>query len=290
LAFSLLAQALTNGLMLGASYILMALGFTMIFGVLRIVNFAHGEFYMLGAFVVFVAMTQLQVNYFVAVPIAIAAVALLGIATEEILFRRFRDKEMEGMIAALGLSILIQNLSLGAWGPYDLSIPSVFTGVYQIGTFFYPTERIVVVLLSVCLMSGFYIFLKHTKLGLAIRAIAQDTEIARAQGMRVQRLYPFAFAVGAGLAAAAGAIIGPIFALNPWVGTMPMMKAFIVVVLGGIGSLPGAFLGGLILGVAESFVSTYGGKAMADMLGFILVICILLFKPSGLLGQSQVSR
>jgi len=290
LAFSLLAQALTNGLMLGASYILMALGFTMIFGVLRIVNFAHGEFYMLGAFVVFVAMTQLQVNYFVAVPIAIAAVALLGIATEEILFRRFRDKEMEGMIAALGLSILIQNLSLGVWGPYDLSVPSVFTGVYQIGTFFYPTERIVVVLLSVCLMSGFYIFLKHTKLGLAIRAIAQDTEIARAQGMRVQRLYPFAFAVGAGLAAAAGAIIGPIFALNPWVGTMPMMKAFIVVVLGGIGSLPGAFLGGLILGVAESFVSTYGGKAMADMLGFILVICILLFKPSGLLGQSQVSR
>jgi branched-chain amino acid transport system permease protein len=286
----LLAQAVTNGLALGASYILMALGFTMIFGVLRIVNFAHGEFYMLSAFLVFVGMTQLELNYFVAAAAAIVVVAMLGIVAEEVLFRRFRDKEMEGMIAALGLSILMQNLSLIAWGPYDLSIPSIFSGVLRIGTFFYPTERIMVVLLSVVLMAAFYVFLKHTRAGLAIRAIAQDTEIAKAQGMRVQRLYPSAFAVGAALAGAAGAIIGPIFALNPWIGMMPMMKAFIVVILGGIGSLPGAFLGGLILGLAESFVSTYGGKAMADMLGFVLVIGILLFRPSGLLGQPQVTR
>lgn len=288
--FTLLLQAITNGLTLGASYILMALGFTMIFGVLRIVNFAHGEFYMLSAFVVLMVMVKLKLNYFLAVVIAIIAVAILGFVAEEVLFRRFRDKEMEGMIAALGLSILIQNLSQAAWGPYDLSIPSIFTGVYKIGSFFYPAERIMVVVLSVCLMGAFYIFLKHTKSGLAIRAIAQDTEIAKVQGMRIQRLYPFAFAVGAALAAAAGAIIGPIFALNPWIGMMPMMKAFIVVILGGIGSVPGAFLGGLILGVAESFVSTYGTKALADMLGFVLVICILLFKPSGLLGQSKMTR
>jgi branched-chain amino acid transport system permease protein len=222
--------------------------------------------------------------------LAVLAIGLLGYLTEEVIFRRFRDKELEGMIIALGLSILLQNLGLVAWGPYDLSIPPVFTGVLKFGTFFYPMERLMVVLLSFLLMAGFYLFLKKTRLGLAIQAIAQDTEIARVQGMRINRLYPLAFAVGTGLAAAAGAVIGPLFQLNPWMGIMPQVKAFIVVILGGIGSIPGAFLGGLILGVAESFVSTYASKALADLLGFILVIGILLFRPSGLFGRSQVTR
>ena len=287
---TLLPQVILNGVTLGTNYVLMALGFTMIFGVLRIVNFAHGEFYMLGAFFVLTVITKLQIGYFPAVVIAVISVGLLGIFTEEVIFRRFRDKELEGMIVALGLSILIQNLGLVTWGPYDLSIPPVFTGVLKIGSMFYPVERLMVVLLSFLLMAGFYLFIKRTKLGLAIQAIAQDTEIARVQGMRINRLYPLAFAIGTGLAAAAGAVIGPLFQLNPWMGIMPQVKAFIVVILGGIGSIPGAFLGGFILGVAESFVSTYATKAIADMLGFIIVICILLFRPSGLFGHSQLSR
>lgn len=287
---TLLPQVIINGVTLGTNYILMALGFTLIFGVLRIVNFAHGEFYMLGAFFVLTAIVKFEVNYLVAAILAVLAIGLLGYLTEEVIFRRFRDKELEGMIIALGLSILLQNLGLVAWGPYDLSIPPVFTGVLKFGTLFYPMERLMVVLLSFLLMAGFYLFLKKTRLGLAIQAIAQDTEIARVQGMRINRLYPLAFAVGTGLAAAAGAVIGPLFQLNPWMGIMPQVKAFIVVILGGIGSIPGAFLGGLILGVAESFVSTYASKALADLLGFILVIGILLFRPSGLFGRSQVSR
>jgi len=290
LGSTLLPQVILNGVTLGTNYVLMALGFTMIFGVLRIVNFAHGEFYMLGAFFVLTVITKLQIGYFPAVVIAVISVGLLGIFTEEVIFRRFRDKELEGMIVALGLSILIQNLGLVTWGPYDLSIPPVFTGVLKIGSMFYPVERLMVVLLSFLLMAGFYLFIKRTKLGLAIQAIAQDTEIARVQGMRINRLYPLAFAIGTGLAAAAGAVIGPLFQLNPWMGIMPQVKAFIVVILGGIGSIPGAFLGGFILGVAESFVSTYATKAIADMLGFIIVICILLFRPSGLFGHSQLSR
>jgi len=290
LGSTLLPQVILNGVTLGTNYVLMALGFTMIFGVLRIVNFAHGEFYMLGAFFVLTVITELQIGYFPAVVIAVISVGLLGIFTEEVIFRRFRDKELEGMIVALGLSILIQNLGLVTWGPYDLSIPPVFTGVLKIGSMFYPMERLMVVLLSFLLMAGFYLFIKRTKLGLAIQAIAQDTEIARVQGMRINRLYPLAFAIGTGLAAAAGAVIGPLFQLNPWMGIMPQVKAFIVVILGGIGSIPGAFLGGFILGVAESFVSTYATKAIADMLGFIIVICILLFRPSGLFGHSQLSR
>jgi branched-chain amino acid transport system permease protein len=287
---TLLPQVIINGVTLGTNYILMALGFTMIFGVLRIVNFAHGEFYMLGAFLVLTAIVKLEVGYLVAAVLAVIAVGVLGYLAEEVIFRKFRDKELEGMIVALGLSILMQNLGLVAWGPYDLSIPPVFTGVLKIGSMFYPLERLMVVLLSFLLMAGFYLFLKRTKLGLAIQAIAQDTEIARVQGMRINRLYPLAFAIGTGLAAAAGAVIGPLFQLNPWMGIMPQVKAFIVVILGGIGSIPGAFLGGLILGVAESFVSTYASKAIADMLGFVLVIGILLFRPSGLFGHSQVSR
>ncbi len=287
---TLLPQVIINGVTLGTNYVLMALGFTMIFGVLRIVNFAHGEFYMLGAFFVLTAIVKFQVSYFFAVVIAVISIGLLGFLAEEVIFRKFRDKELEGMIVALGLSILMQNLGLVAWGPYDLSIPPVFSGVLKIGSMFYPVERLMVVLLSFLLMAGFYLFLKRTKLGLAIQAIAQDTEIARVQGMRINRLYPLAFAIGTGLAAAAGSIIGPLFQLNPWMGIMPQVKAFIVVILGGIGSIPGAFLGGLILGVAESFVSTYASKAMADMLGFIIVIGILLFRPSGLFGHSHLSR
>jgi branched-chain amino acid transport system permease protein len=279
-----------NGLTLGTNYVLMALGFTMIFGVLRIVNFAHGEFYMLGAFTVLMINTKLGLNYFLAVVMAVISVGILGIVVEQIIFRRFRDKELEGMIVALGLSILMQNLGLVAWGPYDQSIPPVFTGVFKIGAMFYPAERLMVVLISFCLMAGFYLFLKRTKTGMAIRATAQDTEIARVQGIRIHRMYPFAFAIGTSLAAASGAVIGPVFQLNPWMGLMPQIKAFIVVILGGIGSIPGAFLGGFILGVAESFVSTYGSKALSDLLGFILVIGILLFRPSGLLGQSQLTR
>ena len=287
---TLLPQVIINGVTLGTNYILMALGFTLIFGVLRIVNFAHGEFYMLGAFFVLTAILKFEVNYLLAAILAVLFIGLLGYLTEEVIFRRFRDKELEGMIIALGLSILLQNLGLVAWGPYDLSIPPVFTGVLKIGTLFYPMERLMVVFISFLLMAGFYLFLKKTRLGLAIQAIAQDTEIARVQGMRINRLYPLAFAVGTGLAAAAGAVIGPLFQLNPWMGIMPQVKAFIVVILGGIGSIPGAFLGGLILGVAESFVSTYASKALADLLGFILVIGLLLFRPSGLFGRSQVSR
>jgi len=290
LELTLLPQVMINGLTLGTNYVLMALGFTMIFGVLRIVNFAHGEFYMLGAFTTFMVVTQLNLNYFLAVVIAVVSGGLLGVVAEEAIFRHFRDKELEGMIVALGLSILIQNLALLAWGPYDQSIPPVFLGIFKIGTIFYPVERLMVVLISFCLMAGFYLFLKRTKVGLAIRAIAQDMECARIQGIRIHRLYPVAFAIGTGLAAASGAVIGPIFQLNPWMGHMPQLKAFVVVILGGIGSIPGAFLGGFILGVTESFVTTYGSKALADMLGFVLVIGILLFRPSGLFGQSQVTR
>ena len=287
---TLLPQVMINGVTLGTNYVLMALGFTMIFGVLRIVNFAHGEFYMLGAFFVLTAIVKFQVSYFLAVVFAVISVGVLGFLAEKVIFRRFRDKELEGMIVALGLSILIQNLGLVAWGPYDLSIPPVFSGVLKMGSLFYPVERLMVVVLSFLLMVGFYLFLKKTQLGLAIQAIAQDTEIARVQGIRINRLYPLAFAIGTGLAAAAGAVIGPLFQLNPWMGIMPQVKAFIVVILGGIGSIPGALLGGLILGVAESFVSTYASKAMADMLGFIIVIGILLFRPSGLFGHSHLSR
>ena len=206
---TLLPQVIINGVTLGTNYVLMALGFTMIFGVLRIVNFAHGEFYMLGAFLVLTAIVKLEVSYFVAAALAVLAVGVLGYLAEEVIFRKFRDKELEGMIVALGLSILMQNLGLVAWGPYDLSIPPVFTGVLKIGSMFYPLERLMVVLLSFLLMAGFYLFLKRTKLGLAIQAIAQDTEIARVQGIRINRLYPLAFAIGTGLAAAAGAVIGP---------------------------------------------------------------------------------
>lgn len=283
----LLAQAALNGLVIGAMYMLMAVGFTLVFGIMRVVNFAHGEFYMLGAFAGFFTYVQWEMPFVVCLAIAAITVGILGMLIERTLIQPFRSDEMSGMIATLAISVIIQNGAVLLWGPSPRAMPDIVTGTLAIGPFSFPWSRLVVIVAAALIFVAFWLFMQRTRLGRAMRAVAQDTETALLQGIRVNYIYPLAFGLSVALAALAGALMGPVFSVSPFVGLTPMLKAFVVVILGGLGSVPGAVVGGLMLGMIESFTATIFGSLVSDILQLLLVILILLVRPAGLLGQRE---
>jgi branched-chain amino acid transport system permease protein len=283
----LLAQALLNGLVIGAMYMLMAVGFTLVFGIMRVVNFAHGEFYMLGAYTGFFTYVYWEIPFVACLIIAALIVGILGMLVERTLIQPFRSDEMSGMIATLAISVIIQNGAVLLWGPVPRAMPDIVTGTLAIGPFSFPWSRLVVIAAAALIFVVFWVFMQRTRLGRAMRAVAQDTETALIQGIRVNYIYPLAFGISVALAALAGALMGPVFSVSPFVGSTPMLKAFVVVILGGLGSVPGAVVGGLLLGMIESFTATMFGSLVSDILQLLLVILILLVRPSGLLGQRE---
>ncbi|HEX2891614.1 branched-chain amino acid ABC transporter permease [Vineibacter terrae] len=285
--FAILSQIALNGITLSAIYILVALGFTLIFGVMRIVNFAHGEFAMLGGFALSFFYVSLGLHFLVALPIAAVAVGAFSLVLERVVYRRFYQREMPGMIASLGVSIALMYGGVALWGTHQRSIPSAFSAVYTIGPIFVTAERVVVI--GVCLVSLalFYLVLRFTRIGLAMRVVAEDRITAEAQGIDTVATYRFAFFISTAMAALAGGLIGQLFSLSPFMGLMPLVKAFIVVILGGLGGILGAAIGGLVLGLGESFVSTFYGASAAQFISFGLIIAILLFRPQGLVGRKE---
>lgn len=286
--FGILAgQALVNGLVVGLLYLLMAVGFTLVFGVMRVVNFAHAEFYMLGTFLCFLLVTVVGMPFFLAVALTFVLAVMAGWVVEWGVLRPFRHDELNGMIATIGLAMILQNGALMLFGPDPQSMPSVAVGVVRLGELAIPASRLTAVVSSIVVLVLLYVFLKHSRTGRAIRAVVQDLEIAKAQGIRAGLIYPLGFGIGVGLAAIAGALMAPLFSVSPFNGSAPMLKAFIVVILGGLGSLPGAALAGLLLGVVESFASTFLSTSLADILIFVIVIVMLIVRPSGLLGRPE---
>ena len=284
---TLLAQAGLNGLVIGAMYMLMAVGFTLVFGIMRVVNFAHGEFYMLGAFTAFFAYADWEMPFIVCLAIAAITIGILGMLIERTLIQPFRSDEMSGMIATLAISVIIQNGAVLLLGPAPRAMPDIVRGTLAIGPFSFPWSRLLVIAAAALIFIVFWLFMERTRLGRAMRAVAQDTETALIQGIRVNYIYPLAFGISVALAALAGALMGPIFSVSPFIGLTPMLKAFVVVILGGLGSVPGAVVGGLLLGLIESFTATIWGSLVSDILQLLLVILILLVRPSGLLGQRE---
>jgi len=282
----LIGQALTNGLIIGLLYLLMAIGFTLVFGVMRVVNFAHGEFYMLGAFVAYVCVTQLKLPFLAAVFATFAATLVVGWLIEVLVLKGFRGNELNGMISTIGLGMILQNGALLVFGPDPQSMPPVAQGMVSLGPIMLPMSRLYVVVFSIVVLALLYLFLMHSKGGRALRAVVQDPEIASAQGIRSNFMYPLGFGIGVALAAVAGALMAPVFSVSPSIGSTPLLKAFIVVILGGLGSIPGAALASLLLGVVESAANTFLSSSMSDMLLFGFVILMLIFRPSGLLGKS----
>jgi branched-chain amino acid transport system permease protein len=283
----LIGQALTNGLIVGLLYLLMAIGFTLVFGVMRIANFAHGEFYMLGAFLAYFGVTRFGLPYIPAVLLSFVLTLLLGWLVEVVVLKPFRGDELNGLIATLGLGMILQNLALMGFGPDPQSMPPTAEGVLRVGDVVLPWSRLYVVAFSGAVLVALYVFLMHSRGGRALRAVVQDMEIATAQGIRSNMVYPMGFALGVALAAIAGALMAPVFSVSPFIGAAPLFKAFIVVVLGGLGSIGGAVLASLLLGVAESLGSTFFDGSTADMLTFVLVILVLVVRPTGLLGRAE---
>jgi branched-chain amino acid transport system permease protein len=266
-------------------YILMALGFTLIFGIMRVVNFAHGELYMAAAFLVYVLTGSLGWNYYLAVVAAAIALGLFGAILERLLFRPFVGRELQGLIMALGVSITLQAIGFILSGANDLSMERPVTGVFHLGTMVIPRDRLAVGASALVILAGFYVFMRYTRTGLGMRAVVQDEQIASIYGVRPKLIHPLSFGLGAMLAGFAGALMAPIYTISPYMGEQPMLKAFVVVILGGLGSVPGAVLGGLLLGFLESGFATLINTTVATMVSFGLVVLILLFKPTGLLGR-----
>jgi len=282
-----LLQTILDGLMISLFYVLIALGLTLMFGILRVFNFAHGEVYMMGGFVTYYLFSQFHINYFLTIIACLIVGAFLGFLFERFIFRPFRDRPFNGFIASLGVMWILQTIAITQFGVLDKKVPTVFPGIIKAMGISISAERLGAMIIGIVMVIGMYLVINHTKPGKALRAVAQDMEAASLQGIPVNRMTTLAFALGSALAAGAGAIMSPIFLINPYSGGMPITKAFIVIILGGMGSLPGTILGGLVLGLLEAFTAVKLSIGMVSALGFGVVIILLLVKPKGLLGRGE---
>jgi branched-chain amino acid transport system permease protein len=284
-----LLQHLLNGLLLGATYSLLGIGLTLVFGLMNVVNFAHGEFYTLGAYAAFAALALAAVNFFLAIPLAIVAGALAGAVCERVLLRSLRAQSIDTvMLVMIGLWIAMQNAELLGWGGVAKSVPTPFpTQPVVLGAVSVAPLRIFVFVVSGLLILGAHLLLSRTKLGRAMRATFQDRETAALMGVSIERIHTITFAFGAGLAGAAGALLGPVFLLYPSMGDLASLKAFSVVILGGLGNFGGAALGGLVLGIAEELGAGYISSGYRDAVGFLMIVVVLLLRPSGLFARAE---
>jgi len=284
-----LLQHLLNGLLLGATYSLLGIGLTLVFGLMNVVNFAHGEFYTFGAYAAFAALALASVHFFLAIPLAIVAGALAGAVCERVLLRPLRGQSIDTvMLVMIGLWIAMQNAELLGWGGVAKSVPTPFpTQPVVLGAVSVAPLRIFVFAVSGLLILGAHLLLSRTKLGRAMRATFQDRETAALMGVSIERIHTVTFAFGAGLAAAAGALLGPVFLLYPSMGDLASLKAFSVVILGGLGNFGGAALGGLVLGIAEELGAGYISSGYRDAVGFVMIVAVLLLRPSGLFARAE---
>lgn len=286
-------QQLVNGIILGSIYALIALGYTMVYGIIMLINFAHGEIYMFGAFTGMMLISFYEVPFFLAFFLAMGLAALLGVTVEFLAYRPLRrSPRLAALISAIGASIFLQNLALLIMGARPYNFPSPFVAkIYQ--TSFLTISRLEILVLSISflLMLSLSFFVRKTKMGKAMRATAQDKDTASLMGININRIISITFAVGSALGAAAGVMVGIYFrTVTPMMGLLPGLKGFVAAVLGGIGSIPGAMLGGLLLGVAEVMASAYISSQYRDAAAFTILILVLLFKPSGLLGSFKQEK
>ena len=282
-------QQVANGLVNGMGYVLIAVGLTLVFGVLRIVNFAHGEFYMLGAFVTFFAIKLLGVPYLAAVLLATVAVAGVGVLANQVLFKPLRrEHEFTILMVSLGLSLLLANGGEIVFGADPKYIASPFADeAVEIGTVFLTWQRIIVLVAAAILIGLVYLFIRFTTMGKMMQATAQNRDGAALSGVNIDWVHTYTFALACGLAAASGALLGPTAVIFPTIGEWAVLKAFIVVVMGGLGSMGGAVAGGLLLGVAEALGANYISIAFKDAIGYGIVVAVLLWRPAGLFAARK---
>jgi branched-chain amino acid transport system permease protein len=290
-----LTEQVLNGLIISMFYALAALGLSMIFGVLRIVNFAHGELYMLGGYAYYLLVASLGVPPILAVGGSITVLFCIGMALETSLIKPvYRGKvdrpDEYAIMMTFALAIFLQNLALSVFGPWPQRPQPIFRGRVEIGELIISGDRLAAAAASLVLIAVVLVALRYTWAGKAVRAVSQDRGAAEVMGVNVDRFSMYAFGVGAALAGAAGALIGPVFNVTPTMGVIPVVKAYVVVVLGGLGSIPGVVVGALILGQVENLATvlipdTSRALAYKDAYGLVVLVLILLLRPQGLFGE-----
>ena len=288
---SLFVQGLINGLNQGAIYALIALGYTMVYGIIRMINFAHGDFIMIGAYTLFYTiplMVDAGMPAWMAVIVAVAVCALVGVLVEILAYRPVRKAgPMSALITALAMSIFLENLAMVLFGAKPHNVQAIFSlPTITVGGVSLPLNVLLTIGIGVAMMLCMQLFVKKTKLGKAMRAVPQDKDASTLVGINVNKIITLTFAIGSGLAAVAGVLLCSAYpTLMPTTGSMPGIKAFTAAVFGGIGSIPGAMIGGILLGVIEIFSKAYISTELSDAIVFAVLIVVLLVKPDGLLGK-----
>jgi branched-chain amino acid transport system permease protein len=286
-------QQLVNGLSLGSIYALMALGYTMVYGIIGLINFAHGDVYMVGAFFGFWLITGLGMGIVPALILTMIFTAILGMIIERVAYKPLRNStRITALITAIGVSYLLQNLMIYLVGPEVRAFPTSLPNLsMDLGLFTISTQQVVIFIVTIILMIALQYIVKQTKMGQGMRAVSVDADAARLMGISVDNIISFTFAIGSALAGAGGVLVGIYYnSIAPTMGLTPGIKAFVAAVLGGIGSIPGAMLGGIFIGVIESMVSMIGLSTWRDAAVYFILIIVLVLKPSGLLGKATQEK
>lgn len=282
-----LLQQIINGLSLGSIYALIALGYTMVYGIINLINFAHGDIYMIGAFIGLYCGKNLGLSLLPTLIISMIGAALCGVIIEKVAYKPLRNSpRITLLITAIGISLLLENGMKLAVGSSPKAFPKLLsTEVIKLGSLSLETSKILMLVVSIMLVVFLQFIVFKTKIGKAMRAASYDIEAASLMGINVNNIISITFAIGSALAGAAGVLVSLAFkVVEPYMGMIPGLKAFIAVVLGGIGSIPGALIGGLLIGLTETLTKAYISTILSDAIVFAILIIILLVKPSGLLG------
>jgi branched-chain amino acid transport system permease protein len=280
-------QGVMNGLALGWIYVLMALGLTLIFGIMHIMQFAHGEIYMLGAYVVYYLTASLGLPLLLATVVSMVVMAGGGLVLERCLFRPLKMDWPSAVVGATGLTLILQSGAVVMFGLYQRNIPVLAQGPFNLMGTVVPKDRIAAVVVAVILSLILYLFLRLTRYGQAMVASAQSPEGAILQGIGPNKMSALSMAIGCALAAAGGTLAGSLFTLSPFMGLLPLIKGLTIIVLGGMGSLPGAFIAGMTLGLIDGVVPLLFGGAWASIGPLLLVILVLVIKPQGFFGHAE---
>ena len=282
-------QQLVNGISLGSIYALIALGYTMVYGIIKLINFAHGDVFMLGAFVGFYAIVRWDMHFILALLLAMIFCAVVGVIIERVAYKRLRNStRIAALITAIGVSLLIEYTVIYFRGASPEAYPTVIPNEYiEVLGAKISVQALLILGVAVILMILLQFIVHKTKIGKAMRAVSHDADAAKLMGINVDNTISATFAIGSALAGAAGVIFGIYYTrIEPLMGVLPGLKAFVAAVLGGIGIIPGAMVGGLVLGVVETVVSALGYSLWRDAAAFIILILILIIRPSGIFGKN----
>src|SRR5215468_69403 len=284
-----LLQHLLNALILGGTYALLGIGLTLIFGIMRVVNFAHGELYAFGAYMMYLWVMVLGANFYLALPLAVVMGVALGALIEIALLRRLQGADIDTtMLVMIGAGIALQNMEQLGWSGVAKSIDTPFPSAPMVlGPVSVSWTRLFVFVVALALIVATYGLISRTRMGKAMRATFQDRETAALMGVDIARVHTTTFALGSGLAAAAGALLGPVFVVTPTMGDLASLKAFAIVILGGLGNITGATIGAFILALVEELGAGYVSSGYRDAMGFLIIIVVLLFKPTGLFARAE---